>query len=63
MTDVFYDSAQKVYEFVLEKMKVHETKIYECLAVSSELPKEQRKNTGNRKCHISYFSSGEIQIK
>ena len=62
--DVFDYSAQKVYEFISEKMKGNEIKIYECLEISSEQPKEQIKIPDNRKCHmISYFLSSEIQIK
>ena len=62
--DVFYDSAQKVFEFISEKMKRDERKIYECREISSEQPKKQIKIPGNRKCHmISYFPSSEIQIK
>ena len=62
--DIFYDSPQKVYEFLSEKMKVYERKIYECLEISSEQPKKQIKIRDNIKCHvISYFPSGEIQIK
>ena len=45
-------------------MKGDERKIYEYLEFSFELPEEQRKIVGSRKCHmISYFPSGEIQIK
>ena len=53
--DFCYDSAQKAYEFISEKMKGDERKIYECLEFSSELPNEQRKILSNRKCHISFF--------
>ena len=62
--DAFCDSAQKVYEFISEKMKDDESKIYECLEITTEDPDEQILIPGSRKGHmISYFQSGEIQIK
>ena len=32
--DVFYDLAQRVYEFISEKVKDDESKIYECLKIT-----------------------------
>ena len=62
--DVFYDSAQKAYEFISDKMEDDESKIYECLEITTEDPDEQILIPGSRKGHmISYFQSGEIQIK
>ena len=59
--DAFYDSAQKVYEFISEKMKDDESKIYECLETTTEAPDEQVPIPGSRKCHmVSFFLPGEI---
>ena len=44
-------------------MRGDERKVYESLEFSSKLPKKQIKIPGNRKYCISYFSSGQIQIK
>ena len=61
---MYFRIYHKKSECISEKMKGDERKIYECLEFSFELPEEQRKVMGSRECHmISYFPSGEIQIK
>ena len=53
-----------VYEVISEKMKDDESKVYECLEITTEAPDVQIPIPGSRKCHmISQFLSGEIQIK
>ena len=52
VTDVFHDSTQKVYEFNSEKIEGDGRKIYECLEISSEHPKEHIKIRGNKKFHM-----------
>ena len=45
----------------LKKMKDDESKIYECLEITTEAPDEQILIPGSRKCHmVSYFLPGEI---
>ena len=50
--DVFYDSAQKVYEVISEKMKDNESKVYGCLEITTEAPDVQIPIPGSRKCHM-----------
>ena len=50
--DVFYDSAQKVYEVISEKMKDDKSKVYKCLEITTEAPDVQIPIPGSRKCHM-----------
>ena len=62
--DVFYDTAEKICNFISEEMKEDDTKVYECLVIPSGPPEESIEIPGSQKLHmISYFANGEIQVK